>query len=90
MKVENKKVRLEEEATEASEIAEKVLMRIEELHNLLKTKEAKIQLQREEMKKMLDSLTNQDASARNKRLAKLQRESLDRYDVWIKNFIQIY
>ena len=90
MKVENNRVRLEEEATEASEIAEKVLMRIEELHNLLKTKEAKIQLQREEMKKMLDSLTNQDASARNKRLAKLQRESLDRYDVWIKNFIQIY
>ena len=38
------------------------------------------------MKKMSDSLTNQDASARNKRLAKLQRESLDRYDVWIKNF----
>ena len=51
MKVEKEKKLLEEEATEASETAEKALERIDELHNLLKTKEATIQLQKKERKK---------------------------------------
>ena len=63
MKVEKEKKLLEEEATEASETAEKALERIDELHNLLKTKEATIQLQKKERKKLLDTLTNQDVKS---------------------------
>ena len=63
MKVEKEKKLLEEEATEASETAEKALERIDELHNLLKTKEATIQFQKKERKKLLDTLTNQDVKS---------------------------
>ena len=63
MKVEKEKKLLEEEATEASETAEKALERIDELHNLLKTKEATIQFQMKKRKKLLDALTNQDVKS---------------------------